>query len=295
MTSRRRTATTPRYCEHVAGCRRRPVRTTQVQLSATDRDRDRLAYYAIDLPDGVSLDARTGLVTVHPTTAGEQDLTFRVTDGAAHDEVTVHVTVRPHGAPIGEKVEAESYVAQHGWTDGGANFVENNPAASGGKNVGWTAAGNWLQYRVDVAQAGTYDLELRVANGTGAVAPDAVSLRDASGAVLATVSVPDTGGWATYQSVHVPVTLAAGDQIGDAVLRDRRLQPGLPAPDGIAASSASACSPAATSPPASPGGINGRSVAGRSRRWYRAGARRSCRRSPPRRRSGRSPRPGGPA
>ncbi|MGW6280293.1 carbohydrate-binding protein [Kribbella sp. NPDC055071] len=187
--------------------------TTTVQLSATDRDRDRLAYYATDLPDGVSLDAQTGLVTLRPTSAGAQDLRFRVTDGAAHDEVSVHVTVRPHGAPVGARVEAESYVAQHGWTDGGANFIENNPAASGGKNVGWTAAGNWLQYRVDVAQAGTYDLELRVANGTGAIAPDAVSLRDASGAVLAKVSVPDTGGWASYQSVHTQVTLPAGDQV----------------------------------------------------------------------------------
>ena len=33
---------------------------SQVQLTATDRDRDKLAYYATDLPDGVSLDARTG-------------------------------------------------------------------------------------------------------------------------------------------------------------------------------------------------------------------------------------------
>jgi glucosylceramidase len=136
-----------------------------------------------------------------------------VTDGAASDEVSVHVTVAPHGAPIGEKVEAEAYVAEHGWTDGGANFVENNPSASGGKNVGWTAAGNWLQYRLDVAQAGTYDLELRVANGSGAAAPGAITVRDAAGAVLSTVSVPDTGGWATYQSVHTTVTLPAGDQL----------------------------------------------------------------------------------
>lgn len=187
--------------------------TTQVQLRATDRDKDRLAYYATDLPAGVSLDASTGLVSIHPTVAGEQDLKFRVTDGAANDEVTVHLTVNPRGAPVGEKVEAESYVAQHGWTDGGANFVESNPAASGGKNVGWTAAGNWLQYRVDIAQAGTYNLELRVANGTGAVAADAVSIRDPAGTVLAKVSVPDTGGWASYQSVQAQVTLPAGDQV----------------------------------------------------------------------------------
>jgi glucosylceramidase len=188
-------------------------RTTKVQLRATDADRDRLAFYATDLPDGVSIDAATGLVTLRPTVAGKQELTFVVTDGAASDTVTVRVTVRPHGAPIGEKVEAEAYVAQHGWTEGGPNFVENTPAASGGKNVGWTAVGNWLKYRVEVAQAGTYDLELRVANGTGAAAPGAVSFRDASDKVLAMASVPDTGGWARYQSVHAEIDLAAGDQL----------------------------------------------------------------------------------
>lgn len=187
--------------------------TTQFRLQATDRDRDRLAYYATELSTGVSVDASTGVVTLNPATAGVQRLTFHVTDGASRDTVTVEVTVRPKGAPIGVRVEAESYAGQNGWTEGGATFVESNAGASGGKNIGWTAAGNWLSYRVDVARAGTYDLELRVANGTGAVAADAISFRDAAGTKLATVSAPDTGGWGAYQSVHVPVTLAAGDQL----------------------------------------------------------------------------------
>ena len=187
--------------------------TTTFRLTATDRDRDPLGYYAVDLPEGVTVDAANGTVSVHPTVAGAFDLKLRVTDGAASAEQTVHVTVRPHGAPAGAKVEAEAYVEQHGWTDGGANFIENNPAASGGKNVGWTAAGNWLKYRLDITTAGSYDLELRVANGSGAPATDAVTFRDASGAVLATVTVPDTGGWGTYQSVHATVPVAAGDQL----------------------------------------------------------------------------------
>ncbi|MEV4139151.1 carbohydrate-binding protein [Dactylosporangium sp. NPDC049742] len=186
--------------------------TTTLRLQATDADRDALSYYATYLPDGVTVDAATGAVSLHPTVAGAFDLTVTATDGRAAASRTVHVTVRPHGAPVGEKVEAEAYVAQHGWTDGGPNFIESNPAASGGKNVGWTAAGNWLAYRLDVA-AGTYDVELRVATGTGGPLPGAISLRAATGAVLATVSVPDTGGWGAYQSVHVPVTVAtAGDQ-----------------------------------------------------------------------------------
>lgn len=113
---------------------------------------------------------------------------------------------------MGEKIEAESYADQQGWPADGSSFIENNPAASGGKNVGWTAAGNWLTYRVDVPQASSYDLELRVANGTDTTATNAVSLRDDSGTTLATASVPATGGWGTYQSVHVPVALRAGEQ-----------------------------------------------------------------------------------
>lgn len=187
--------------------------TTTFRLSATDRDRDRLSYYATDLPGGVSLDAATGVVTLSPTVAGTQRLTFHVTDGAARDTVTITVNVTPRGAPIGVRIEAESYAAQNGWTEGGANFVESNAGASGGRNIGWTAPGNWLSYRVDVAQAGPYDLALQVANGTGATAADAISIRDAAGTTLARVSVPDTGGWSAYQTVHVPVTLAAGDQL----------------------------------------------------------------------------------
>jgi glucosylceramidase len=187
--------------------------TVQVPLKATDRDGDRLAFYASDLPEGFSVDPTTGLVTINSTVAGNHDLTFVVTDGKANAQVTMHVTVRPHSAPVGVKVEAESYADQHGWATDGTNFVESNAAASGGKDVGWTAAGNWLNYGIDVAKSGTYDLELRVANGTGAVVPNALSFRDSSGTTLATVSVPDTGGWGSYQSVHVPVSLSEGDQV----------------------------------------------------------------------------------
>jgi glucosylceramidase len=187
--------------------------TVRVPLHATDADHDRLAFYATDLPAGASLDPTTGMLTLHPAKAGSQDIKVTVTDGKANASTIVHVMVAPAGAPIGQTIEAEAYVGENGWVDGGANFVESNAATSGGEDVGWTAPGNWLQYRVNVATAGTYDLELRVANGTGAVAANAVSFRDASGRTLATVSVPDTGGWGTYQSVHTPVALAAGDQL----------------------------------------------------------------------------------
>jgi glucosylceramidase len=123
------------------------------------------------------------------------------------------LTVRPHAAAIGELIEAEAYAGQSGWTEGSTQFVENVPAASGGHDIGYTAAGRWLTYRVNVPVAGQYDLELRVANGTGAAVPNAISVRDAAEQTLATASVPSTGSWTAYQSVHVPVSLPLGDQL----------------------------------------------------------------------------------
>ena len=218
VVDRRSTSTAPPRC----GCGHRP-------------DRDALAYYATDLPDGVTVDAATGVVTLHPTVRRQHrpDRHRHRRPGRAH-RGTVHVTVQPHGAPVGEKIEAEAYVAQHGWTDGGAELRREQPRRQRRPNVGWTPAGNWLAYRLDVAAAGTYDVELRVANGTGAPATGAISLRDATGAILATASVPDTGGWGDYQSVHVPVTARRRRPAADAVLRDRRLQRRLSAPHRVA-------------------------------------------------------------
>ena len=180
-----------------------------VQLRGKDLDGDPLAYYGLDLPAGVTVDARTGVVRIAPTRAGTSTLTFVVTDGAKNTTTTVDLTVNPVATPVGDRVEAEAFVGQHGFS---GSFVESTPGTSGGQDVGYTAAGNWLTYLVDVPTAGTYRVEWQVANGTGAAAPGAISLRDASGASLTTVDVPATGGWSTFRTVTTTATLAAGKQ-----------------------------------------------------------------------------------
>jgi glucosylceramidase len=187
--------------------------TVQVPLHGADADHDRLSYYSPDAPDGVSVDPDTGRLTISATTPGIKTFTVTVTDNAASTSVPVRLTVRPHAAALGELIEAEAYAGQSGWTEGSTQFVENVPAASGGHDIGYTAAGRWLTYRVDIPVAGQYDLELRVANGTSAPAPNAISVRDAAEQTLTTASVPSTGSWTVYQSVHVPVNLMPGDQL----------------------------------------------------------------------------------
>jgi uncharacterized membrane protein YgcG len=87
--------------------------------------------------------------------------------------------------------------------------VDIEASSEGGFDVGWTTAGEWLNYTVNVASAGTYTVQLRVASPGGASLH--LGFNTASN-VWKTVSIPATGGWQNWQTVSVPVTLGAGRQ-----------------------------------------------------------------------------------
>ncbi|MEH6396615.1 di-heme oxidoredictase family protein [Pseudoalteromonas sp.] len=84
--------------------------------------------------------------------------------------------------------------------------IETTSDTGGGYNVGWTSAGEWLEYQANLG-AGTYNLITRVAseigNGTYTVLID--------GNTVATDAVPTTGGWQTFISQTIAsVTLDEG-------------------------------------------------------------------------------------
>jgi hypothetical protein len=80
-----------------------------------------------------------------------------------------------------------------------------------GYDIGWTATGQWFNYTVNVATAGTYTVALRVA-APGAVT-DALHIANSSGANLSgDVSIPATGGYQDWTTVDATVTLPAGEQ-----------------------------------------------------------------------------------
>jgi predicted alpha-1,6-mannanase (GH76 family) len=73
--------------------------------------------------------------------------------------------------------------------------------------AGWNADGQWVDFHVDVATAGTYQLTLRYAAGAG----DATRLVYANGAnVVANQKFASTGSWDTWATVTVSATLPAG-------------------------------------------------------------------------------------
>jgi hypothetical protein len=88
--------------------------------------------------------------------------------------------------------------------------TQDNTGA-GAYDLGWTTAGQWFNYTVNAATAGTYTLSFRVASPYGIT--DALHIDNASGANLSgSVAVPNTGGYQTWTTVTASVTLAAGQQ-----------------------------------------------------------------------------------
>lgn len=88
------------------------------------------------------------------------------------------------------------------------NQVGGSVTVSGG-TVGYIDAGEWMKYtNVNIPSAGTYKVEYRVASAL----TTAQFTLDRDGVGLGTISVPNTGGWGTYQTISHNVYLNAGVQ-----------------------------------------------------------------------------------
>ncbi|MCU4972735.1 cellulase family glycosylhydrolase [Halobacteria archaeon AArc-m2/3/4] len=82
-----------------------------------------------------------------------------------------------------------------------------------GYNIGHINAGEWWEYTVDVEGPGTYDLTVRVANGSNATYDPALSVHVDREAVASTVVWP-TGEWDEFTEIRVgSVDLSAGEHI----------------------------------------------------------------------------------
>jgi endonuclease/exonuclease/phosphatase family metal-dependent hydrolase len=124
-------------------------------------------------------------------------------------------------AAIPGQINAENFdnggegVAYHDTTAGnsGGQYrntdVDIEQSSEGAYDVGWIAAGEWLNYTVNVAPAGSYVVQLRVASPEGATMH--VGFNSAS-SVWKTLSIPATGGWQNWTTVSLTVTLGAGVQ-----------------------------------------------------------------------------------
>jgi endoglucanase len=106
------------------------------------------------------------------------------------------------------RMEAEDYFKQQGIQ------LENTTDVGGGQNIGFLDPGDYLDYFVDVAQAGTYTVEYRNASDGGAGGIKLQLLDVAGNATdMHTATFSSTGGWQTWTTTSYEATLPAGQQI----------------------------------------------------------------------------------
>lgn len=122
------------------------------------------------------------------------------------------------------KIEAEDYdeggegVGYHDLSAGNSgnqyrltDNVDIENCAEGTFNIGWTNAGEWLQYTASVAQAGSYTLALRAA---AQAAGKSLHVEINGVNVTGAVAIPNSGGYQNWQTVTVPaISLTAGTKV----------------------------------------------------------------------------------
>jgi uncharacterized protein YjdB len=148
---------------------------------------------------GIATVSASGLVTGKAT--GSATITVTTQDG--NKTATCAVTVTGLTAvPVPAKIEAEDWTAMSGVQ------TENTTDTGGGLNVGYIDQGDWMDYYINVPSAGTYTIDLRLASPNSG---RQLQLRVGS-TTLATVNVPQTGGWQNWQTVSASVSLSSGNQ-----------------------------------------------------------------------------------
>lgn len=76
--------------------------------------------------------------------------------------------------------------------------VDIETCSEGGYNVGWTAAGEWMAYSVEVDSSMYYDLEIRVAANTDGKLEFLFDRGALSSGIL---DIPATGGWQVWKTI----------------------------------------------------------------------------------------------
>ncbi len=213
-----------------------PGENIQITVDASDPDGQvkKVEFFQQDarLDEDVSAPYQYFVLNTAP---GCYEIVVKATDnlgGAVFD--TVNVTVGSCGqapylmsaAKIPGQIEAENYdiggpgVAyndadpsnngEDGYREDEGVDIERSRDFDFGFNVGWTADGEWLEYQVDVQEAGLYLVDLRVASGSGG---GTVHLEFDGADKTGPITFGGTGGWQEWTTIRTRgIELDAGVQ-----------------------------------------------------------------------------------
>ncbi|NDV62926.1 carbohydrate-binding protein [Puniceicoccales bacterium CK1056] len=128
-----------------------------------------------------------------PDTSGSGTLTKRF-----YRVLTALNVVTPPPPPptpsieIPGRVEAEDFTSQSGVQ------TETTTDTGGGLNVGYMANGDWMEYVLNSPAAGTYSIDIRIANNSGITGSLSFS---ADGNSITSPGISPTGGWQSWSTM----------------------------------------------------------------------------------------------
>ena len=236
--------------------------TAYRSVNVETRNTGSYASFAENEAQGIALEA--GRQTVRIAFEGkDQDFrafTLEAGEAAPEPEPTPSDGQTPYPGPSAPvlsadgtlRVEASNYdaggegVSWHDTTSG----IVGNGASDGGRTgsdveqadgaIVWISDGEWLEYTIDVAVAGRYELDVSTASTQNGQGLDFEVFRAGEGAAYASsdrISAPNTGSWQSYQTSTAALDLEAGTQVvrvnftGGINFRDFTLEAGEAAPE----------------------------------------------------------------
>lgn len=130
----------------------------------------------------------------------------------AFTEIAVFSTI-PFHHEIPGQVQAEDFFNQVGLQ------LETTSDVGGGQNIGYTNAGDFLEYRIMVSDAGPYKIDARVASESAGGSME-LQQYSSDGTLLhvAQIVVPVTQGWQTWKTVSTQMVLDAGASVLKVVI-----------------------------------------------------------------------------
>ncbi|GLZ01756.1 hypothetical protein Acsp02_90070 [Actinoplanes sp. NBRC 103695] len=121
---------------------------------------------------------------------------------------TVAATVKPSGQPFPAVTGPAVYGAEEATLSGVVIGSRHRGYTGYGYTDYTTATGDYIEWTVDVAVAGTHTLTFRYANGGNASRPLAITVDGVTAA--AAQPFPPTSGWATWTTTSLTTSLPAG-------------------------------------------------------------------------------------
>lgn len=211
----------------------------KVTASCSTSAIDSVRVYANDLLIGTLTEAPYS-IQFTPTVKGNYTITAIATDADGKENVSAKRTLKVNGkrTPYTSKfitipgvIQAENFDrGGEGLTfhdsdsnrEGDKNYRSDSEGVdfvvgNGGTAIGYTAANEWLEYSINVTEAGQYAYDATVSSGTTGSGFSIGLVNNNSVITLARVSVPQTGSnnWDTYKVVsgNLSRNLEEGEQI----------------------------------------------------------------------------------